>query len=72
MSWIAPLARPSPVAYLSLMFVSPAERGSGVGTRAFVFLKDGQSLEEAAISADQAYNPVERAQGHRRVFARQP
>jgi GNAT superfamily N-acetyltransferase len=30
-SWIAPLARPSPVAYLSLMFVSPAERGSGVG-----------------------------------------
>jgi GNAT superfamily N-acetyltransferase len=29
--WIAPMARPSPVAYLSLMFVSPAERGSGVG-----------------------------------------
>jgi GNAT superfamily N-acetyltransferase len=29
--WIAPMVRPSPVAYLSLMFVSPAERGSGIG-----------------------------------------
>ncbi len=29
--WIAPLTRPSPVAYLELMFVEPAERGTGIG-----------------------------------------
>ena len=29
--WIAPMVRRSPVAYLTLMFVLPGERGSGVG-----------------------------------------
>jgi GNAT superfamily N-acetyltransferase len=29
--WIAPLVRPTPAAYLMLMFVQPDERGSGVG-----------------------------------------
>jgi len=29
--WIAPLALPSPVAYLMMMYVEPGERGSGVG-----------------------------------------
>jgi GNAT superfamily N-acetyltransferase len=31
--WIAPLVRLAPAAYLMLMFVDPAERGSGVGGR---------------------------------------
>lgn len=30
-TWIAPMTRPSPVAYLQMMFVEPAERGSGAG-----------------------------------------
>jgi GNAT superfamily N-acetyltransferase len=30
-SWIAPMVRPDPVAYLMLMFVLPGERASGVG-----------------------------------------
>ena len=29
--WIAPMVRPTPAAYLMLMFVQPDERGSGVG-----------------------------------------
>jgi len=29
--WIAPMVRPTPAAYLMLMFVRPGERGSGVG-----------------------------------------
>ena len=29
--WIAPMVRPTPAAYLMLMFVQPGERGSGVG-----------------------------------------
>ena len=29
--WIAPMVRPAPAAYLMLMFVDPAERGSGIG-----------------------------------------
>ena len=31
--WIAPMVRPAPAAYLMLMFVHPAERGSGIGGR---------------------------------------
>jgi GNAT superfamily N-acetyltransferase len=31
--WIAPMVRRAPAAYLMLMFVHPAERGSGVGAR---------------------------------------
>jgi GNAT superfamily N-acetyltransferase len=31
--WIAPMVRPAPAAYLMLMFVQPAERGSGIGGR---------------------------------------
>jgi GNAT superfamily N-acetyltransferase len=31
--WIAPMVRPAPAAYLMLMFVDPAERGSGIGGR---------------------------------------
>lgn len=30
-SWIAPMVRPAPAAYLMLMFVLPGERASGVG-----------------------------------------
>ena len=30
-AWIAPMTGPAPVAYLMLMFVRPAERGSGAG-----------------------------------------
>jgi GNAT superfamily N-acetyltransferase len=29
--WIAPLVRPSPVAYIMLMFVAPGERATGIG-----------------------------------------
>lgn len=31
--WIAPMVRQAPAAYLMLMFVDPAERGSGIGGR---------------------------------------
>ena len=31
--WIAPMVRQAPAAYLMLMFVHPAERGSGIGGR---------------------------------------
>ena len=31
--WIAPMVRQAPAAYLMLMFVHPAERGSGTGGR---------------------------------------
>jgi GNAT superfamily N-acetyltransferase len=30
-AWIAPMVRPTPAAYLMLMFVQPGDRGSGVG-----------------------------------------
>jgi GNAT superfamily N-acetyltransferase len=46
--WIAPMARPSPVAYLFLMFVQPGERGTGVG--AALAARMHQQVEAAGVA----------------------